>query len=158
MCQLCCSRCVNYVSLDKLFSRIFAGFLPSHPMDQSRDVTPRLGEVDEFSFFDCSSPFCFLFTKFHCAFSISYILLVCYVYYYYYYYYYSWFDFNTLFFCFFADSYCSLPRDQSRDVTPRLGVAIILLCTSFRIHAYSFRVLLLQLCSNSCAEALLVKL
>ena len=31
------------------------------------------------------------------------------------------------------DFYCSLPRDQSRDVTPRLGVFVILQCTSFRL-------------------------
>ena len=39
------------------------------------------------------------------------------------------------------DFYCSLPRDQSRDVTPRLGVFVILQCTSVRL-------LLLRLCSN----------
>ena len=31
------------------------------------------------------------------------------------------------------DFYCSLPRDQSRDVTPRLGVFVILQCTSFLV-------------------------
>ena len=31
------------------------------------------------------------------------------------------------------DFYCSLPRDQSRYVTPRLGVFIIFQCTSFRV-------------------------
>ena len=31
------------------------------------------------------------------------------------------------------DFYCSLPRDQSRDVTPRLEVFVILQCTSFRV-------------------------
>ena len=30
------------------------------------------GRVDDFSFFDCSSPFCFLLIEFHCTFSISY--------------------------------------------------------------------------------------
>ena len=30
------------------------------------------------------------------------------------------------------DFYCSLPWDQLRDVTPRLGVFVILQCTSFR--------------------------
>ena len=37
--------------------------------------------------------------------------------------------FNTLFSCFFS----SLPRDQSRDVTLRLGVFIFLWCTSFLV-------------------------
>ena len=54
------------------------------------------------------------------------------------------------------DFYCSLPRDQSRDVTPRLGVNINYKCTSFRVLASSFRLLLLRLCSNRCAEALVV--
>ena len=31
------------------------------------------------------------------------------------------------------DFYCSLPRDQSRDVTPRLGVFVILQCTPFPV-------------------------
>ena len=31
------------------------------------------------------------------------------------------------------DFYCSLTRDQSRDVTPRLGIFVILHCTSFRL-------------------------
>ena len=51
------------------------------------------------------------------------------------------------------DFYCSLPRDRSRDVTPCLGVSINLKCTSFRVLASSFRLLLLRLCSNRCAEA-----
>ena len=54
------------------------------------------------------------------------------------------------------DFYCSLPRDQSRDVTPRLGVSINLKSTSFCILASSFRLLLLRLCSNRCAEAFVV--
>ena len=28
--------------------------------------------MDNFSFFNCSSPFCFLLIEFHCTFSISY--------------------------------------------------------------------------------------
>ena len=40
------------------------------------------GRVDDFSFFDCSSSFSFLLIEFHYAFSISYIVLTCYVYYY----------------------------------------------------------------------------
>ena len=39
------------------------------------------GRVDYFSFFDCSSPFCFLIIEFHCTFSISYKILTNYVYY-----------------------------------------------------------------------------
>ena len=31
------------------------------------------------------------------------------------------------------DFYCSLPTDLSRDVTPCLGVFVILQCTSFRV-------------------------
>ena len=52
------------------------------------------------------------------------------------------------------DFYCSLPRDKSRDVTPRLAVSVIYKCTSFRVLASSFRLLLLRLCSNRCAESL----
>ena len=51
------------------------------------------------------------------------------------------------------DFYCSLPRDQSRDVTPRLGVSINKMSTSFRVLESSFRLPLLGLCSNRCAEA-----
>ena len=40
------------------------------------------GWVDEFKFFDFSSPFCFLLMGFHCTFSISYKILPYYVYYY----------------------------------------------------------------------------
>ena len=52
------------------------------------------------------------------------------------------------------DFYCSLPRDQSRDVTFRLVVFVILQCTS--LYASSFRLLLLRLYSNRCVEALVV--
>ena len=55
------------------------------------------------------------------------------------------------------DFYGSLPRGQSRNVTPRLGVFVILQYSSFRIHASSFRLLVLRLCNNRCAEALVVK-
>ena len=50
-----------------------------------------------------------------------------------------------------------LTRDQFRDVTPRLGVFVILHCTPFA-YASSFWLLLLRLCSNRCAEALTVKI
>ena len=43
------------------------------------------------------------------------------------------------------DFYCSLPRDQSRDVTSRLGVSITKKCTSFCVLASTFRLLLLRL-------------
>ena len=39
--------------------------------------------VDDFSFFDCLSTFCFLLTEFHCTFSFSYKIQTNYVYYYY---------------------------------------------------------------------------
>ena len=74
------------------------------------------------------------------CFSISYIVLTCYVY----------------FFCISfltrsspvssQDFYCSLLRNQSRDVTPLLGVCVIFQCTSFRVHKSYFRLLLLRLC------------
>ena len=35
----------------------------------------RRGRVDDFKFFDCSSPFCFFVNEFHSAFSISYEIL-----------------------------------------------------------------------------------
>ena len=55
------------------------------------------------------------------------------------------------------DFYCSLSRRElSRDVTTRLGVSINEKCTSFRVLASSFRLLLLRLCSSMCAESLVV--
>ena len=39
----------------------------------------------------------------------------------------------------------SLHRDQSPDATPGLGVSVFLQCTSLRVHAQLFRVLLLRL-------------
>ena len=41
-----------------------------------------LGRVDDLSFFDYLSPFCFLLIEFHGTFSISYKILPDYVYYY----------------------------------------------------------------------------
>ena len=53
--------------------------------------------------------------------------------------------FFPMLFYFFQDFYCSLPRDQSSDVTPHLGVYyIIFQFTSFRVHASSFRLLVLR--------------
>ena len=40
------------------------------------------GRVDDLSFFDCSSPFCFLSIGFHFTFSISYKILPYLIYYY----------------------------------------------------------------------------
>ena len=52
------------------------------------------------------------------------------------------------------DFFCSLRKDQSRDVTPRLGVFIIISVLPIA-HASSFcTTIILQLCSNRCAEAL----
>ena len=39
------------------------------------------GRVDNLSFFDYLSPFCFLLIEFHCSFSIYYKILPDYVYY-----------------------------------------------------------------------------
>ena len=40
------------------------------------------GRVDNLSFFEYLSPFCFMLIEFHCTFSISYKILPYYVYYY----------------------------------------------------------------------------
>ena len=45
------------------------------------------------------------------------------------------------------DFYCSLTRGQSRNVTDRFRVSVILQCTSFRVYASSFCLLFLRLCS-----------
>ena len=50
------------------------------------------------------------------------------------------------------DFYCSLRRDQSRDVTPCWE--FLLIKSMNFILASTFRLLLLRLCSNRCAEAL----
>ena len=42
----------------------------------------QLRRANDFSFFDCSSTFCFLLIEFHCTFSISYTILTNLVYYY----------------------------------------------------------------------------
>ena len=59
-------------------------------------------------------------------------------------------------FSYLKDYFRSLPRDLSRDMPPLLGVSVILQCSSFRVHAPLFLLLLLRLCSNSCTEALVV--
>ena len=107
--------------------------------------------MDDFSFFDSSSPFYFLLIKFHILFAflikyyhLMFIILV--------------FRLGSykLFMCFFALLLLSLPRDQSRDVTPRFGVLVFEKCTLFRFLASSFWLLLLRLGSNRCAETLVV--
>ena len=44
--------------------------------------TTNRGRVDDLSFFEYLSPFCFLSIEFHCTFSISYKILPYFVYYY----------------------------------------------------------------------------
>ena len=46
-------------------------------------VSCALGRVDDLSFFEYLSPFCFLSIEFHCTFSISYKILPYFVSYYY---------------------------------------------------------------------------
>ena len=92
---------------------------------------------DDFFLFDCSSPFYSLLIEFHYAFPISYLVLTCYVNYYC-----IWLCFNPFFSC--CTLYCSLPRDQSRDVTPRFGVFVILMCTSFRACIFIMQWVLAQ--------------
>ena len=55
------------------------------------------GRVNDFSFSIIQVHFVFLLVEIHYAFSISCIVLTCYVYYYC-----IWYGFNTLFSCFFA--------------------------------------------------------
>ena len=74
--------------------------------------------MNDFSFFDYSSPFYFLLIEFLCTFSISckilYMLCLLLLY----------FDLVVIRSSPVSsqDFFCSLPRDPSRDVTPRLGV------------------------------------
>ena len=59
---------------------------PSHTVDPLtaiiNDLSILRGRVDDLSFFDYLSSFCFLLIEFHCSFSISYKILPDYVYYY----------------------------------------------------------------------------
>ena len=48
----------------------------------TRNSTKRRGRVDDLSFFDYLSSFCFLLIEFHCTFTISYKILPDYVHYY----------------------------------------------------------------------------
>ena len=79
------------------------------------------GGVDDFSFFDCSSPFDFLLIDFIVLFlfllkyyNIMFIIIVFRL------------VIDELFSRFLLDFFCSLPRDQSRDATPRFWGSVIL--------------------------------
>ena len=74
------------------------------------------GRVDDLKKFYCSSPFCFLLIKFHCTFSISSIVLTCYVYYYC-----IRLSFNTLFSCFFAGLRLFFPKGSVTGCDSSLG-------------------------------------
>ena len=76
------------------------------------------GRVDDLSFFEYLSPFCFLSIKFHCTFSFSYKILPYFLYYYHIII--SLLLYQVAISCFLF-RLLSFPRDQSRDVTPRLG-------------------------------------
>ena len=56
--------------------------MANHPPSPERIHDFNRGRVDDLSFFDYLSPFCFLLIKFHYYFSISYKILPDYVYYY----------------------------------------------------------------------------
>ena len=98
------------------------------------------------------SRFCFLLIEFHYAFSISYTVLTCYVYYCC-----IWLGFYPLFSCFFAVFLLFSSKGSVTGCDSSLGSFVILTVLPFS-HASSFRLLLLRLCNNMCAEALLVKL
>ena len=84
-------------------------------------------------------------------FFLSHIVLTCYVYCYC-----MWLDFNTLFSCFFAGFLLFSPKGSVTGCDSSLGSFCYSLVTSFRVHASSFRLLLLRLCGNRCAEALVI--
>ena len=81
-------------------------------------MTPRLGEGGWFFHFRLFTSVLFFVNWISLFFSISYIVLTCY--------YCIWLGFNMM-------STVLSQRDQSRDMTPRLGVFVILQCTSFRL-------------------------
>ena len=83
--------------------------LLTFPRDQPWDVTPHLGEGGWFFIFDYSSPFCFLLIEIYYTFSISYLVLTCYVYYYC-----IWWVLTRSSPVSSQDFYCSLPRDSHR--------------------------------------------
>ena len=107
--------CLLLLYFDKIAINSF--LLLSLPMDQSRDVTPRLGECGWFLIFDCLSPFYFLLIEFHYAFSISYIVQTCYVYDSYC----IWFNFNTHFSCFLAGLLLFSPKVSVTGCDSSLG-------------------------------------
>ena len=48
------------------------------------------------------------------------------------------------------------PKGSATGCDLLLGVSVILQRTSFRVHASSFRLLIVRICGNICAEALVV--
>ena len=132
---------------DKLSSCLFTGFLLSLPRDQSPDVTPRLGEVADFLFFDWSS---FCFWLLNCALSISYFVLTCYVYYYF-----ILFGFNTLFSCFFCKNSTVLSQGICHGMW-LFSWEFLLFSSSLHFAFKHLSDLLFRQCSNMCAEALVV--
>ena len=61
--------------------------LPEMPSEDANEIVDSFtltirGRVDDLSFFEYLSPFCFLSIEFHCTFSISYKILPHFVYYY----------------------------------------------------------------------------
>ena len=124
--------------------------LLSFPRDQSLDVTPGLREGGWFLIFDCTSPFCFLLIEFHCFFFISYIVLTCYVYYYC-----IWLGFNMLLSCFLAGFQLFSPKGSVTGCDSSLTSFCYTPLSSFRLCIF-FRLLLLRIRSNRCAEALVV--
>ena len=107
-----------------------------------------------FSFFDCSNPFCFLLIECHCTFSISLK------------YYNIMFIFtvfrlgsDTLFSCFFAVFRLFSHKGSVTGCDSSLGsFCYSRMIFHFEVHASSERLLLLRLCNNGCAEALIVTL
>ena len=96
----------------------------------------------------------FLLIEFHHIFSFSYIVLTCYAYYYC-----IWLGFNVLFSCFFARFPLLTPKESMTGCDSSSSL------WSFRYSpvkfiarsCISFRLLLLRLWNNWCAEALVVK-
>ena len=141
---------VFWLGSDKHVRLLFV--LLSSQRDQSRDVTPRLGEDGWFFIFDCSRPFCFLLIEFHYVIFISYIVLTGYVYYYC-----ILLMFNKPFSCFFAGFLLFSPKGSCSHGMWLLAWEFLLFSSALPLaYASSFRLLLLRLCSNRCAEALVI--
>ena len=94
----------------------------------------------------------FLFIEIHYAFSISYNVLTCNVYYYC-----IWYGFITLFSCFFRRIFTVLSQGISHGMWLLAWEFLLFSSVLPFTYASSFRLLLLQLCNNRCAEALVVK-